>query len=44
MKKGLEILRNKADRTIDIIPKDAFYSLIWLHGLGDSSEGFLDFF
>jgi phospholipase/carboxylesterase len=44
MKKGLEILRNKGDFSIELIPKDAYYSVIWLHGLGDSSEGFLDFF
>lgn len=44
MKKGFEILRNKKDFSIDLVPDNAFYSLIWLHGLGDSSEGFLDFF
>lgn len=44
MKKGLEILRNKVDKSIELIPEGAYYSLIWLHGLGDNSEGFLDFF
>lgn len=44
MKRGFEILRNKVDKSIELIPEGAYYSLIWLHGLGDSSEGFLDFF
>lgn len=37
MKKGFEILRNSKDFSIDLIPEKPFYSLIWLHGLGDSS-------
>ncbi len=27
-----------------MIPEKAYYSIIWLHGLGDSSLGFADFF
>ena len=44
MKKGFEILRNKKDFSIELIPEKSYYSLIWLHGLGDSSEGFCDYF
>ena len=43
MKKGFQILRNKGDFTIELIPEKQFFSLIWLHGLGDSSEGFFDY-
>ena len=46
MKAGLSIVRNKLDKSILIHNADikSTFSLIWLHGLGDSSEGFLDFF
>jgi phospholipase/carboxylesterase len=44
MKKGFEILRNKKDFSIELIPENSYYSLIWLHGLGDSSDGFFSFF
>ena len=39
-----EVTRNKVDHSILISPKEPRNSLIWLHGLGDSSEGFFDFF
>lgn len=38
------VLRNKTDKSITLMPEKPFFSLIWLHGLGDSSEGFLSFF
>lgn len=39
-----EVINNKADNSILISPKSPKNSLIWLHGLGDSSAGFLDYF
>lgn len=27
-----------------MLPKDHWFSLIWLHGLGDDSTGFIDYF
>lgn len=45
MKKLLPtIVRNKADHSIIMSYPHSSFSLIWLHGLGDSSEGFYDFF
>lgn len=44
MNKALKIIPNKIDKTITIIPENPYFSLIWLHGLGDSSAGFLDYF
>ena len=44
MNKKPEIIRNKADHSILIAPENPKNSLIWLHGLGDSSEGFFDYF
>jgi phospholipase/carboxylesterase len=38
------VKRNKTDKSILLMPSKPFFSLIWLHGLGDSSEGFLGFF
>ena len=38
------MLRNKKDFSIEFIPENSYFSLIWLHGLGDSSEGFFDYF
>ena len=37
-------LINEADKTIIFNPEKPLFSLIWLHGLGDSSAGFLDYF
>ena len=35
----------REDRDIYLIPEaDHKFSFIWLHGLGDSADGFLDFF
>jgi hypothetical protein len=44
MKKGVDIFRNKTDFSITLTPEKCYYTLIWLHGLGDSSEGFYDYF
>ena len=38
------ILRNSIDKTITLSHPQSTYSLIWLHGLGDTSEGFSEFF
>jgi hypothetical protein len=38
------VSRNKTDKSITLMPAHPCFSLIWLHGLGDSSEGFLSFF
>jgi phospholipase/carboxylesterase len=40
----LQIIPNKLDKSILIQPELPSFSLIWLHGLGDSSVGFLDYF
>jgi predicted esterase len=37
-------VKDPSDQSIVIMPKKAYFSLIWLHGLGDTSEGFLDYF
>ena len=45
MMKGLNVVKNKVDKSIIVTSdKKPLFSLIWLHGLGDTSEGFLDFF
>jgi phospholipase/carboxylesterase len=31
------VTRNKKDKSITIMPEKPYFSLIWLHGLGDSS-------
>lgn len=36
--------RSSIDGSITLVPNEPRYSLIWLHGLGDTSEGFLDWF
>lgn len=43
MKAAYKIL-NEADKTIILIPEKPLFSVIWLHGLGDTSAGFLDYF
>ena len=45
MKKSFNIIKNNIDRS-NLIQTDSqpLFSLIWLHGLGDTSEGFLDYF
>lgn len=42
--RALKIIPNKLDKSILILPESPSFSLIWLHGLGDSSVGFLDYF
>jgi phospholipase/carboxylesterase len=44
MKQNLDIVRNKEDHSITITPPNPTSSLIWMHGLGDSSEGFFNYF
>jgi predicted esterase len=44
MHKAFQIIPNKIDKSILILPEKAYFSLIWLHGLGDSAAGFLDYF
>lgn len=44
MKKALQVIPNKIDKSILLTPEKPWFSLIWLHGLGDTSVGFLDFF
>jgi phospholipase/carboxylesterase len=38
------VITNAIDKSITLIGKDPKCSLIWLHGLGDKSEGFKSFF
>ena len=42
--KGAYKVLNQVDKTIILNPDKPLFSLIWLHGLGDSSAGFFDFF
>jgi len=44
MKKQLNVEKNPQDKSIIISSDNPSYSIIWLHGLGDSSQGFLQFF
>ena len=44
MNKALKVIPNKVDKSILLTLEKPYFSLIWLHGLGDSSAGFLDFF
>lgn len=45
MIKGMaEIVRNKVDQSITLSFPDYKYTIIWLHGLGDTSDGFSQFF
>lgn len=44
MKQIPNIFRNTIDHSITITAKNPSCSLIWLHGLGDSAEGFLSYF
>ena len=44
MQKALQVIPNKMDKSILLTLDKPYFSLIWLHGLGDSSAGFLDFF
>ena len=42
--KGAVTILKQEDKSILLKPSIAKYSLIWLHGLGDTSRGFLDYF
>lgn len=44
MKKAFQCIPNKLDKSILLAPEKPWFSLIWLHGLGDTSVGFLDYF
>lgn len=44
MNKALKVIHHKTDCSIILTTEKAYFSLIWLHGLGDSSAGFLDYF
>lgn len=44
MQKAIQVVSNKVDKSILLTLEKPYFSLIWLHGLGDSSAGFLDFF
>lgn len=44
MNKVPQVLRQALDKSITIVPEQPSFSLIWLHGLGDSSEGFYEYF
>ena len=45
MQKLLKITKSKADKSILLsLEEKSYFSIIWLHGLGDSPHGFLDFF
>jgi len=39
-----QVIRHAVDKSITITPEQPAFSLIWLHGLGDSSEGFYEYF
>jgi predicted esterase len=43
-KKIPEIVRNKIDKSIRIGYGKPKCTLIWMHGLGDSAEGFFSYF
>ena len=36
--------RNQSDKSVLLCPDKPFFSLIWLHGLGDKPSGFQSFF
>jgi predicted esterase len=45
VKSSLTLERNKASGDIILTPVGEHkYTVIWMHGLGDSPEGFLSFF
>jgi phospholipase/carboxylesterase len=44
MNRALQVIPNKIDKSILILPDHPCFSLIWLHGLGDSPLGFLEYF
>lgn len=44
MKQVINTIANKADKSVILTKETPRYSLLWLHGLGDSPAGFLDLF
>jgi predicted esterase len=44
MQKSIKVISNKVDKSILLTLEKPYFSLIWLHGLGDTSAGFLDLF
>jgi hypothetical protein len=40
MNKALKVIPNKIDKSITLVPEKSYFSVIWLHGLGDSPAGF----
>lgn len=44
MKNSFKAMANQIDKSVSLIPENPKFSLIWLHGLGDSPLGFTDFF
>ena len=44
LQKIVNVAKNQVDSSITIMPSHPFFSVIWLHGLGDSAEGFVEFF
>lgn len=45
MNPDIHVTKNEVDKS-NLLTTDSkpLFSLIWLHGLGDTSDGFLDFF
>jgi phospholipase/carboxylesterase len=39
-----QVIRSTFDKSITLMSDNPSFSLIWLHGLGDSSEGFYEYF
>lgn len=44
MKQSFNVIRNEVDKSVLLNPENPKFSLIWLHGLGDTPLGFQDFF
>lgn len=44
MNKALKVIPNKIDKSITLVPEKSYFSVIWLHGLGDSPAGFFQYF
>lgn len=44
MKTMIELIGNKVDKSLILTKSNPKYTLLWLHGLGDSPAGFSDFF
>ena len=38
------VLKSALDGSIQLVPDKSHFSLIWMHGLGDSAEGFREYF